>query len=150
MKCKTVHKKLIFYIDSELSHSENEEIGLHLETCNECLHLYNELNTSYKLIGKQEKLAINPFLYTRIRQKLDDIEKAEKLSIQPVYVRILQPVAIVFFLFIGISAGIFLGNSYNAKTQLSNSNTTTNEIYINELSLEKLEVNLLNDKVMDN
>ena len=144
MKCKTINRKLILYFNNELSDSQKKEIKKHLENCEDCYKLYSELEMTFNLIEKKEVLKPNPFLYTRISQKLIDIKSQKSLSIfSPVYKKILQPVLLSFVLVIGLFLGVKLGsiNEIEQKEQLFVSHTT--EFYFNDLDQERLEVLLL-------
>lgn len=146
MKCKNFHKKMIFYIDGELTAPENSVIDQHLKTCNDCSLLFSELKSCYKLIENKETLKPNPFLYTRIKQNIENIEQALSLKeLKPVYMRIIQPVLIACLLVTGISFGILLGNSYDNTPQKNKSIASTNEFYMNDFQSEELEINLLNE-----
>ena len=145
MKCKSVHKKLIFYIDKELVQSEHDFIDNHLLECETCLHLYNELLASFNLIEKKKVLKPNPFLYTRIKQSLDNQAKNELRVLKPAYVRVLQPVLLTFVLMISVFSGIKLGSTYEIKSPENSTISQTTEFYFNDIQQEKLEAFLLND-----
>lgn len=146
MKCKTVHKKLIFYINDEFIGSENEEIKNHLKNCEKCCNLHTELKTTLNLIEKKKTVKPNPFLYTRIKQKLNEIESEKRqIVFKPVYKKILQPVLLSFLLAGGLFFGIKLGNTYETIQQKDNSVSQTTEFYFNDFKQENLEVLLLKE-----
>ena len=146
MKCKIVHKRLIFYSNGELNSSENEEISTHLTNCKKCYNLYTELETTLNLINKKKNLSPNPFLYSRIRQKLDNIESEKNQSVfNPVFKKVLQPVLLSCLLAIVLFSGIKLGNTYEIKEQEKFSVSQTTEFYFNDFQQEKLEVLLFNE-----
>lgn len=47
MNCNTVHNNLIFYLDNELNQEKKQELEKHLETCEECNDLYNQIAATY-------------------------------------------------------------------------------------------------------
>lgn len=146
MTCKLVQKKMIFHLNGELNSSENAEIKTHLQNCENCYNLYVELETTLNLIEKKKTIESNPFLYTRIKQKLDDLEsKKDRTAINPIYKKILQPVFLSFLLAIGLYSGVKLGNTFDIKQQDKLSVLQTTEFYFNDLQQEKLELLLLND-----
>lgn len=146
MKCKTVHKKLIFYSNGELNSSETEEIRTHLLDCKKCYDLYTELETTLNLIEKKKILEPNPFLYTRIKQELDNIgSEKNRTAFIPVYKKVLQPVLLSLILAIGLFSGIKLGNTYELKQQEKLAVSQTTEFYFNDLQQEKLEVLLITE-----
>ncbi len=144
MKCKTVHKKLFLYIDNETTDSENVKINNHLQSCENCKQLYYDLKTTLNIINEQETLKPNPFLYTRIKQKLDVIEDKRKQNIfVPVYKKILQPVLLSFLLIVGFFFGIKIGNTYETKKYEDISLKT--ELYFDDFQQEEIEILLLNE-----
>lgn len=146
MNCKTVSEKLISYSNRELSVSENELLKTHLENCGSCQTLYAELEATLNLIEKRKSVKPNPFLYTRIKQRLEATEHRTNHPVYiPVYKKIVQPVLLSFLLVSGIFIGIKLGNICvsNQPSGLSKSQTT--EFYFNDFQQEQLEVLLLSE-----
>ncbi len=146
MKCKDVHKNLIFYIDRELSSAKNKEIEEHLSGCEKCSKLYNEIKSTMSVVENEKNIETNPFLYTRIKQKLDDIDKN---TTKPIFAiqkrRLLQPALVTFIIAIGVFIGVSIGNSFPVK----NNNIADNQseqYYINDLQQEPVEYFLLNNK----
>jgi len=146
MECKKVHEKLIFYSYDELNSFENEGIKTHLQNCENCYNLYTELEATINLIKKKKNLEPNPFLYTRIKQKLEVIENEKNQPVfSPAFIKVLQPVFLLFLLAISLISGIELGNTFEIKQQEEISMSQTTEFYFNDFHQEKLEVLLLND-----
>lgn len=146
MKCKIVHKKLIFYSTGELNNSEKEGISTHLKNCENCHNLYNELESTLNLVEKKKTLEPNPFLYTRIKQKLDNLENEKSQTVfNPVYKKVLQPVFLSFILAIGLFSGVKLGNTFVMDQEEKLSVSRTTEFYFNDFEQEKLETFLLNE-----
>lgn len=151
MNCKTVSEKLISYSNGELSSSENDILKTHLENCGSCYHLYTEIETTLNLIEKRKTLEPNPFLYTRIKQRLDAIESGtDRPVFIPVYRKVLQPVLLSFLLASGVFFGIKLGNICALNHQEKYSKSQTTEFYFNDFQQEKLEVLLLSEYVQNN
>ncbi len=144
MNCKSVNKKLIFYIDNETSKSEHEEIQAHLKSCKKCSALYYELKTTLKLIGERKTPEPNPFLYTRIKQELERRKSREKFYNFSLN-RVLQPVFLSFLLILGVAGGIKLGSMYETKQNNQNVISQTTEFYLNDFEQEKIEAFLLNN-----
>ncbi len=146
MKCNIVRKKLIYHLNDGLNSTENEEITTHLANCKNCYHLYTELEATINLTGKQKTLEPNPFLYTKIKQKLDNIEIGKNQTVHtPVYKKVLQPVFLSFLLVLGLYSGIKIGNSFEIKQQESVAVSQSTEFYFDDLQHEKIEILLLNE-----
>lgn len=145
MNCSVVRKKLIFYAEGKLEGREREEVGLHLADCKQCIYLYEELQSTLEIAEKRIPLEPNPFLYTRIKEKLDDtVQIDEKKVHKPVYQKVFLQITMSAILFLGIYAGNKLGNFYEASQQQTLSTVST-EYYINDIQQEQLEVLLLNN-----
>ncbi len=144
MNCKSVNKKLIFYINNETSKSDYEKIQTHLKSCKKCSALHYELKTTLKLIEERKAPEPNPFLYTRIKQELER-RKNEKKTYEFSLGRILQPVFLSFLLILGIAGGIKLGNMYDIKQNNQSVISQTTEFYLNDFKQEKIEAFLLNN-----
>ena len=143
MKCQIVHKKLIFFLENELSGTEMQAIREHLDSCPDCALFASEMEKTFSILASEKNPEINPFFYTRVRAKLENqMETERQVSRRPVLVRILQPVAFSILLLLGIYAGIKLGN-----TGAANSGTKVAEQemipYWNALDDEPIETFLL-------
>ena len=146
MNCKTVFEKLISYSNGELNDPENEMLKTHLENCRSCNNLYTELETTLNLIEKKKTLEPNPFLYTRIKQRLDAIEHGtDRPVFIPIYKKVFQPVLLSFLLVSGMFLGIKLGNICVTNHHVKISESQTTEFYFNDFQQEKLEVLLLTE-----
>lgn len=146
MKCKEIHKNLIFYIDGDLSSKKNKEIEEHLLSCAKCSKLYNEIKSTISVIENEKNIETSPFLYTRIKQRLDDInENSTKMVFVTQPKKILQPALITFIIALGIFFGVTIGNSF--PIQNNNIADTQSEQYlINDLQQEHVEYFLLNNE----
>lgn len=64
--CNQIREQISGYLDNELTQQESQRIALHIEQCNSCKQLYEELNTL--------KGAVSNIQYPNIEQdKLDEI-----------------------------------------------------------------------------
>jgi len=141
MKCKTVHKKLIFFLEKELSGAEMKVVQEHLDSCSDCRLFAEEMRKTLSILETEKTPEINPFFYTRVKAKL---EKAETLAgRRPVLIRVLQPVAFSIILLLGIYGGIKFGAS-SAGT--GKSYVAEQEVipFVNDMDVEPIEIFLLN------
>jgi len=144
MNCSVVRKKLIFYIEGELESQEREQVSQHLADCEQCYHLYEKLQSTMKIAEKRKPIEPNPFLYTRIKERLDAMEKTKQRTEIPVYQKILRPIILSLVLLLGLYGGNRLGNFYES-SQIQTYSTPSTEYYLNDMQQERLEVLLLND-----
>lgn len=106
--------------------------------------LQKEVEHTYALLGKKKRLEPNPFLYTRIEQRLDEIIENKtshriiwtKWTWQPLYMSLL----LVVVLFIGVKIGSIHKPITN---QIAEIHTT--EYFLNDMNQETLEIALLNE-----
>lgn len=146
MECKKIHKKLIFYAYDELNSVENKAIKTHLQNCKNCTHIYSELESTLNLIKTQKNIETNPFLYTRIKQKMELIEnKKDQPVFNASFTKLLQSSFFLLLLAIGIISGIELGNTVEVNQQEELSISQTTESYFIDFHQEQLEFLLLND-----
>jgi anti-sigma factor RsiW len=115
MKCKTIHSKIIFYLDGELAQDEMEQIKLHLSECNDCKAFAAELQKSLAILESEKAPKVNPFFYTRLKAKIEtQIGGQNEIYRRPVLLSVLQPVFFSILLIAGIYAGIKIGQLANS------------------------------------
>ena len=110
MNCKYVNKNLIGYIEQAIPIKLQEEIKEHLNECHACRKLLEEVRATYTVFDKRPVPEVNPFFYSKLEQKLKNKEKREA-AFFPEIIWKLRPVAASVLIFIGISMGVFIGNS---------------------------------------
>lgn len=139
MKCKVLHKKLIFFLEKELPENEIEQIKVHISECASCALFVEEMRKTLAVIAEERMPETNPFLYSRVKVKLED--HAEK-SPAPGWLThlkpALQPIAFSVLLVLGIYSGFKIG--YTAE-QTAETTLTQQEIlpYLNEMEAEPIE-----------
>ncbi|MGE0020146.1 MAG: anti-sigma factor [Draconibacterium sp.] len=140
MNCKTLHTKIIFFLEGELPASEMEEIKIHLENCSDCAAFANEMKKTLAVIENEKMPHLNPYFYTRVKAKLENQAENVALARQtPVLVRILQPAVFSLLLLAGIYSGIKIGQP--AKINSDVPVFSENEVvpYFNEMETEAIE-----------
>lgn len=136
--CKNIESKLIFYFYKELNNLEMENIKNHLASCSNCSKLYNNLSDSLFVVETEKKIEVNPFIETRINQKIKEFENSQTQRNMVVFRKIIQSAMSVAAVSIGILFGVFFGSFYS--TTDNSYNTATNyesvEYYMNDLEHE--------------
>ncbi|MBR9682784.1 MAG: zf-HC2 domain-containing protein [Candidatus Aenigmarchaeota archaeon] len=146
MKCKEVNKKLVSYINDELSNTENKNVKSHLESCAICNEIAVELQNTMNLFDDRITLQPNPFLYTRILQELNNLHTVQDNNgFLPVFKKVLLPVMFSLLLIFSVFLGITLGNIYETNQQEKETSSLTIEYFFNDLEQETVEVSLLNE-----
>lgn len=140
MNCKTLHTKIIFFLEEELPDCEMEEIKVHLESCPGCIAFASEMKKTLTVLHNDKLQEVNPFFYTRVKARLEN-QEAEKTAARrnPVLMRILQPALFSMLLLGGIYAGIKIGQP--AGINPGSPVYTENEMipYLNEMETESIE-----------
>jgi hypothetical protein len=102
MNCKSTEKKLIFFIENALPPEDAVLVATHLEHCPDCRAKLEFLKEILSQANMEKTVEVNPFLFTRIKARLEQTEKHEPG-------RILKPLAIAAALVMGVFFGILLG-----------------------------------------
>jgi hypothetical protein len=144
MKCKNLHKDLIFFLEGDLPAKEMEQIQIHLAECDSCAAFAEDMKVTLGILEVEKSPAVNPFFYTRLKAKLENRE-SEKLQIfrRPVFARILQPVMFSILLVIGIYSGIKIGQPSPVKVYSTEMFEQDAIPYLNEMETESIETFLM-------
>ncbi len=144
MDCKETYNSFIYYIEGDLSHEKIIEFDSHINECSSCSKIFNEIKLTYNIIDNEKDVKINPFLFTRIKQRLEN-ENLSKVSKKYfLYKKALNTVLLSSFIILGIWLGIFMGSINN--TDSVNISQTNSEIYyMNDIQQESVEFFLIED-----
>lgn len=151
MNCTEINKNLIFYIEKELSSEKEKIVKEHLEECDKCKHLYNEMEKTLGVIKNESKVEINPFFYTRVKAKMEDVKE---FSLSPVFrfafMRILQTSVAVVLIAFGVFVGVQMGDNYLKNSMVAGNDQTlskyqeySQQLYLDGLTVESIETSLL-------
>jgi len=145
MKCQIVQKKLIFFLEKELSGTEMQAIREHLDSCPDCALFAEEMKKTLSILDSEKNPEINPFFYTRVKAKLESqMETQGQTMRRPVLIRVLQPVAFSIILLLGVYGGIKLGKTATTTTTAGTALTEQEMVpYWNTLDDEPIESFLL-------
>lgn len=143
MKCKTIHNKLIFFLEKELPVSEMKEVQEHLKSCSECALFAEEMQLTFGILEEERTLEVNPYFYTRVKARLENQDTKQVVG-RPMLARVLQPLAFSLILLLGVYGGIKLGQPY--KTELASGTLTEQQMipFLNEMDAEPIETFLMN------
>jgi hypothetical protein len=142
MNCKTVHNKLIFFLEKELSVSEMKQVQKHLEGCSDCALFVDEMRLTLGVIESDKITDENPFFYTRVKARMEN-QAVESYERNSVLVKLLQPIAFSIVLLLGIYGGFKLGQP--TKTELADIALSERQMipYLNEMDAEPIEAFLM-------
>lgn len=144
MECKTLHKKIIFFLDGELPAMEIEQMKSHLSECKVCAAFAEEMRKTFEVFNIEKSPAVNPFFYTRLKAKMENRASIKnQLFRKPVFAKILQPAFFSLLLIAGVYTGIKIGQP--ATLNSGSSIFAEQEIipYLNEMETEVIEAFLI-------
>ncbi len=143
MNCKVLHKKLIFFLEKELTENEMDQISAHIRECESCGLFLEEMRKTLGIIEVEKMPETNPFLYSRVKVKLENLGETSPApgwleQLKPA----LQPIAFSIVLVLGIYSGFKIGNTGE---QTIGTAVAQQEMipYLNEMEVEPLETFLM-------
>ena len=140
MKCKTLHNKLIFFLEGELPEKEMEIVKNHLSECSTCASFTEEMRQTLGILEAEKSPAVNPFFYTRLKAKLENQESEQKQVFwNQSLIRVLQPAIFSMLLLIGIYAGVKIGQPASTKQYTATIMQNEEILYLNEMEVELIE-----------
>lgn len=144
MNCQDCQQKMLSYIDGLLNAEAAKVFETHLSKCVDCRAIFADLQLTYQIIDQEKQQEMNPFLVTRIEQR---IARETGRKIIPVRQFAFRAVAAGILLTIAITTGIFLGQKVGQGSQAEQiAPQQKNELYyINDFQQERIEAFLLAD-----
>lgn len=140
MNCPLVHENLLGYIEDSLEDNVYSEVKRHLDSCEQCLILYQNIKETYTAFEKLPRPELDPFFSTRVLSTYFNKE-AIGTSTSHKLIRILQPIAASILILFGVSAGIYLGKDLAVSKAIVSApvlNNQTMETYASEYYLDDL------------
>jgi len=144
MKCKTLHKKIIFFLEEELPADEMEQMKYHLSVCNDCNAFAEEMAKMLAVLQTEKAPSVNPFFYTRLKAKIENLSNSKiRYNKNPFFVKILQPALFSVLLIAGIYSGIKIGQPISDRTSYYVDSEQEIIPYLNEMKNETIELFLM-------
>lgn len=143
MECKKIDILLWDIVDKKTDPNTQEIILKHIEKCTVCKAKYNLLIEANKFIDFQKNIEINPFIETRIIEKI----RKDKVS---VFQKVLQPafigILILFSIFIGNKTATFITNQTQKSTNSITYQNNDSVYFMVFNSISQEEYQFLNNK----
>jgi len=139
MNCKKCQSKLVYYLEGTLVENVRAEMEVHLRECVTCAGFAVYLGESLQLMGTESKMGPKPFIYTRIKAKMEKTAGTPgRISLQVK----LQPLYFSILLIVAIYSGIKMGSHFSpvVKEDYITANLAP---MLNELGSERLEMFLM-------
>ena len=121
MNCKKVRKNLIKALNKDLNVNDLYEFSSHLNNCQFCSKLYNNVKTTLNLIDNYElNLDDNPYFYTHLVASLENTKtnNQSRWSLKPIFITATFALAFI----VGLVIGSQLINSFSYNNSISINN----------------------------
>lgn len=145
MICKNTYRDIISYLEGGLTLEKREKIKAHLGECEVCRNFADNLVNNLKIIEQEKTVLPNPFLYSRIQEKINNYYYKPNAFITYT-VRILRPAIISIIIAVGIFTGIKLGSYFKSKYINNTSELQIETYYLNDMQHESVETLLLSEE----
>lgn len=95
-----------------------------------------EVNKTLHCLDRVERVKPRPFFYSRLKQRLDELERHETRSpLDSVYVKFMRPVLIPMLIVMSIVSGVLWGRTLSYDDRAENINTIAVFYGLNEPNL---------------
>jgi hypothetical protein len=103
--CSFIRDNLFAFYEKQLSVREYNEFEDHLHACKECTRIVSEFQSITSFIAEKKSREPNPFIRTRILQRIESQMERVRAIPNPLFQRILRPISVSFFLLIAVIIG---------------------------------------------
>lgn len=105
MDCSFIRNNLFSYREKQLSGTDYKEFEDHLHSCNACSLVVSEFQSVISFMDEKKAVEPNPYISTRIIQRIESQIEGAKNKSGPFFQRILQPVLLSFLLLVAVVIG---------------------------------------------
>jgi hypothetical protein len=143
--CKSISKKLIFFVEKSLPDNEMSDIARHLQKCADCRLLTDKIKSTLQIIDNEKEIKANSFLHTKIFQQIENRKVVHENSLIYIINKVRQPVFYAAFIVLGIFAGTTISNIVIDTQYKKIAKIQEEEVYLNDFYQEPVESFLLTD-----
>jgi len=143
MRCKEFENKIIDYLEETLPAKETDRVNEHLERCDQCSRLYDEIRRTYRMLDQEKAPQMQPGFYERVKTKMDSERPEAGKSIR---LNRFYAAAASILVLIGLALGILLGSNLagNGSSMASEEHTyymdsIASDFYLNTEQTASLE-----------
>lgn len=137
MNCERCKKKADAYLQGKLPDGIRIQVEVHLTSCTECAALFQMWSLADRIMDEEKEVIVNPFLATRIMERIEALEDKRVPKHVPVFQQILKPALISLSIAAATFFGVLSGNIYQpASTQ---GRVPVELSYMNDASLESVD-----------
>ena len=135
MDCYFVRSNLFSYQEKQLPDREYKEFNDHLHSCKECNRIVSEFQSVSSFIDEKKSVQPNPFIQTRILQRIAAQMEGAGGRQNPLFQRILSTISVSFFMLIAVIIGFSI-------VKLSEPRIFENINHQNDIQAMKSELNI--------
>ena len=143
MKTKLSNNTLLKFFNNELSDEERSKVGSLIDSSANYKKIISELNATYSLTAKNEKLEDNPYLYLKIINKITENKSRKDSYNSHLLKRLFQPIIALSLILITLYTGFTIGTVYSETSNELTTLNNTSAIYFNDLQHDNIETVLL-------
>jgi anti-sigma factor RsiW len=135
MKCKKPDIDLFSFAEGLLPKEESAAIERHLEGCESCRRVLEEVKGVLAVIGGQKRVEENPFFFTRVESRM------LRPVTQPLFTfgRLVPTMVAVLFFAGGVFAGINFGKLYSSGSNSSKALVYETKQFLDDFTQEPIE-----------
>jgi predicted anti-sigma-YlaC factor YlaD len=135
MDCSFIRSNLFAYQEKLLPEKEKKEFEDHLHACGECTRIVSDFHSVTSVIDEKKSEEPNPFIRTRILQRIETQMERERETSNPGFQKILHPISVSFLLLIAIIIGFSI-------IKQGGTRFSDNINHQNEIQVMKSELNI--------
>lgn len=149
MKCSKAYKYFEYSLVNKLSQNQISELNSHLQNCEKCSKIFNEVKITYNLNEHFNLTQTDdPYFFARLMAKIENRQHQKQTS----FVAKLKPAIITSWFLIAFIVGIAVGNTFidtiennsiTSSSQLNNDENFIEVFNLSEVDKESLEYLLL-------
>jgi hypothetical protein len=126
--CSFIRNNLFSYQEKQLPYGEYKEFVDHLHACEECTRIVSDFQSVTSFIDEKISAEPNPFIGTRILQRIESQLERERVTSNSGFLKILRPIFVSFLLLIAIIIGFSIVKPL--ETRFSDNINHQNEIQV--------------------
>ena len=113
MNCRDVRKKLSAFQDGELVESQKLEIHRHLQNCQECSFVFQEMEDMWNALSQAETIETAPYFWTRLSQRIEAQKSRNRIVdwLFSPFAFLPKPIVSTLVIIFGLMIGIYMGKS---------------------------------------
>jgi hypothetical protein len=119
MECSFVKNQLFSYQENDLSAEDRRKFEDHIRSCQDCSGIVSEFISVTSVIDKQKIAEPNPFIRTRIMQRIESMLGQEYVISPPEFSWVVQPVILSFIFLVAVIIGFSLGKHTDIKYSMT-------------------------------